>query len=162
RALLRWRDPGSELVAVLAEARLRLARHREGKRLRHLVAARTQRGADGGVRLAGLFFGFGAAIIAPLTVALFAGSLATEFAPLPAVIGFVSEVVEAVAAPVSARRRRRILRRRWRLRSALAPRQDPLFGHAHADEGVFAARVQPGAFVSARALRSVRRVELAV
>jgi len=39
---------------------------------------------------------------------------------------------------------------------------DPLLGHPRADERVLAARVQPGAVAGERALRSVRRIELAV
>ena len=39
---------------------------------------------------------------------------------------------------------------------------DPLLGHARADEGVLAARVQPGAGDGDRALRPVRWIELAV
>jgi hypothetical protein len=73
-----------------------------------------------------------------------------------AVAAGVGAIIEVeIAASVSARRflvfrRRRLWWRLWNLARTL--HQNPLFGHARTDEGVFAVWVQPGAAIGARAL----------
>src|SRR5262249_45917717 len=67
--LFRRCDFRPELEAVLVETRLWFARPHEAEGLRHLIAARKERGADGTVRFIGLLFGFLIAVAAPFSIA---------------------------------------------------------------------------------------------